>query len=101
MRDLIMSDVSKLSRILKKLSLRNEINIEGKSVNEAGKELIFAIAENIHLAEKEIDDLFADLFDLKVKFSTMKLEESGELIEQLINADGFKYFFKLASRLTK
>ncbi len=102
MRDLETGDVSKLSKILKKLNLRNDISIEGKTVDEVGKEFIFAIAENIHMAEKEIDEWFGELFDLKEqKFSKMKLKEGMKLIEELSSNEDFKYFFKLASQLTK
>ena len=50
----------KLSLIIDKMGIKNDlVNIEGKSNEEVGKELIGILIANLHKAENEIYDFIA------------------------------------------
>ena len=101
MRDLIMSDVYKMSKILKKMGLKPIIDGDMSQV-QAGIEIIMQVFENLHLAEKEVNDFIGDLVGITGdEFSKLPFEEGQKYIEEFKNKPGIVNFFKSAGRLMK
>jgi len=95
LRDLKFSDVFKISKILKKINLKSEakqvirnVDVKGKNVNEIGWEVIIdavlIAAENLHLAEREVNDFLGSLIGI-----------SGKEFAQLSPTEGFEVVAKL------
>lgn len=101
MRDLIMSDVYKMSKILKKMGLKFDINDE-MSVEQAGVGIILNVFENLHLAQYEVSEFMGDLVGITAKeFDSLPFEEGQKHIEEFKNKPGIVSFFKSAGRLMK
>lgn len=98
LRELKTSDIFKMSKILKKMDLKiNEV--EGKTEKQVGAELILSLFENIHLAEKEVNEFLADMVGMKPEeFSELPLEKTFEIIKEFKNISGLQNFLKQASQ---
>jgi hypothetical protein len=99
LRKLKTSDIFKMSKILKKMGLKKELNIKDKSQEEVGAELIITVFENLHLAEEELNVFLADLTGKTVsEFEELGFEEVIGIIEELKNMSGISSFLKSASQ---
>lgn len=99
MRKPNIKDAFLMSRIIKKIDLKNaDIQWEEKA-EIVGKEVIFYIIENIDKVEDEVSELISNIFEVeKEKALEMPLDE---VFEQLKNIEGIKNFFQQAGKLTK
>lgn len=99
MRKPNIKDAFLMSRIIKKIDLKNaDIKWEEKS-ETVGKEVIFYIIENIDKVEDEVSELISNIFEVeKEKALEVPLDE---VFEQLKNIEGIKNFFQQAGKLTK
>lgn len=97
MRQLITNDVFKMSRILKKIELKG---INGGSDEELGVAILIKAAENLFLAQDEVNEFLGDLCGMTGKeFGELPLTQSAELIQEFKKLDGVKLFFERAARL--
>lgn len=110
MRKLKGKDIFKVSKILKRIGLKNEIGSlvtsleEGQNKEELemslGIELFAMIAENAHMAEKEINDLMGDLVGCTgEEYSDRDLNLIVDDIEELKNSEDLLGFFKKVGKL--
>ena len=99
MRKPNIKDAFLMSRIIKKIDLKNaDIKWEEKA-ETVGKEVIFYIIENMDKVEDEVSELISNIFEVeKEKALEMPLDE---VFEQLKNIEGIKNFFQQAGKLTK
>lgn len=99
MRKPNIKDAFLMSRIIKKIDLKNaDIKWEEKA-ETVGKEVIFYIIENIDKVEDEVSELISNIFEVeKEKALEVSLDE---VFEQLKNIEGIKNFFQQAGKLTK
>lgn len=108
-RKLKTADLFSLSRIIKKMDIRDEIKglarditgLSGEEKKEVGEELSINLSllfmENVGNAEKEIYKLFASLVDKTVEeIEEMELDKFFELIQELFNQEGFENFLSKA-----
>lgn len=103
LRNLKTSDIFKISKILKKMNLKNELKVEnGKTQQQIGAEFILTIFESLHLAEDEVNEFIGNLAGItKEEFSNLEIDKTLEYIEEFKNMKGISNFFKSASQLTK
>ena len=99
MRKPNIKDAFLMSRIIKKIDLKNaDIQWEEKA-EIVGKEVIFYIIENIDKVEDEVSELISNIFEVeREKALEVPL---NEVFEQLKNIEGIKNFFQQAGKLTK
>lgn len=99
MRKPNIKDAFLMSRIIKKIDLKNaDIKWEEKT-ETVGKEVIFYIIENIDKVEDEVSELISNIFEVEnEKALEVPLDE---VFEQLKNIEGIKNFFQQAGKLTK
>lgn len=109
MRDLKTSDIFKMSKIMNKIKLRDQIGemfgnakgLEGKEA-ELGMTFIAMLFENMHLAENEISDFVGDIVGMTgQEFQDLPIKESIEIIKQLKERNDLADFFRQAGQLTK
>ena len=102
MRALKFNDVYKMATILKKTKIKDQLNVEGMTQDEAGREFVFLIIENIPNAKEEINDFFGELNGMTgEEFGELEFDKVFDLVEEFISQPGLKNFFKSASRLMK
>lgn len=102
MRALKFNDVYKMSRILKKIKISEEINLEGKSQTEAGVELVMGILENMDKAQNEINEFLGELTGMTgEEFGDLPPTEFLKHIEEFKNQPGIEAFFNAAGKLMK
>ena len=100
MRNLVTNDVYKMSKILKKMGLK--LNIEKKTQAQLGAELIFSIMENLYLAQDEVNDFLGNLVGLKAdEFGVLPIEDSMNIMTMFKEQPGLASFFNFAGKLTK
>jgi hypothetical protein len=111
MRKLKTSDLFSLSRILKKMNIKEDIKKLAKDITgatpeekkkaEQGMEIDLAMlfVENIGLAEREIYKFFADLTgEAASNIENMDLDKFIDLVKELFNQDGFASFLSVVSK---
>ena len=99
MRKPNIKDTFLMSRIIKKIDLKNaDIKWEEKA-ETVGKEVIFYIIENIDKVEDEVSELISNIFEVEKEKALEVLLD--EVFEQLKNIEGIKNFFQQAGKLTK
>lgn len=99
LRKLKTSDIFKMSKILKKMGLKKELNIKDKGQTEVGAELIITVFENLYLAEDEVNLFFADLVGMSIdEFKELEFEKVIEIIAEFKNISGISSFLKSASQ---
>lgn len=111
MRKLKTSDLFSISRILKKMNIKDEIkglakDITGATPEEKEKaqqsmeiDLAMLFVENIGSAEKEIYKFFADLTGKSTTdIENMDLNNFINLVKELFNQEGFASFLSTASK---
>ena len=98
MRALKTSDIFKMSKILKKMGIKIEIEEKTTQI-QLGAQFIQKIAENLHMAEEEVNEFLGNLIGIKAKaFSELPLEETMEVIDLFKGQKSIDAFFKLASK---
>lgn len=91
LRALKTGDFFKMSKILKKMELK--IETKGKTQEQLGAELILKVMENLHMAEKEVNQFMAGLCGLSVEaFENLEMTELMSVFEQFKEMDGVKSF---------
>lgn len=103
MRELIFTDVFRMSRILKKIDIKNKLgDLSDKSQEDVGAAMILAIIENLGAAEKEINEFMGDLVGLTgEEFGALPIAKSMEYFAEFKDQPGIKDFFKSAGQLMK
>ena len=103
MRDLEMKDVYKMSKILKKMGLKEDFTIDStKSVEQVGVEFVITVFEHLHMAENEVNAVMGDLIGMTAEeFEKLPFEEGMKHIEEFKSKPGIMGFFKSAGRLMK
>lgn len=102
MRKLKFNDVYKMSKILKKIKISEEVRLEGKTQTEAGVELVMGILENLDKAQNEVNDFLGELTGMSgEEFGNLPPEEFLKHIEDFKNQPGIGDFFSAAGRLMK
>jgi hypothetical protein len=97
LRKLNISDIFKVSKIIKKMGVK--IETENKTQSQLGAELILSMFENIHLAESEISEWMGSLAGITAEeFKNQDIEKTIEMISELKQLSGITNFFKSASR---
>lgn len=111
LRELITKDIFKMSKILKKMGLK--INIEGekvidengkeeikiKSQKQMGLEFVLTVFENLHLAENEVNEFLSDMANMTVEeFEKLPVAKTLEIIKEFKRIDGLSDFFQSASQ---
>lgn len=100
MRELKTQDVFKMSRILKKMDIKIDVN--KKTQTQVGAEVILKIAENMHMAENEINEFMGSLIGIPAKeFTELPLAKTAKYFEEFKNLPSIANFFKLAGQLNK
>lgn len=110
-RDLKTSDLFVLSRILKKMNIKDEIKSLAKNVTGATPEekkaaqqdmeidLAMLFVENIGNAEQEIYKFLGDLSGNKAKeIADQSPADTINMIKELFSQEGFENFLSLASK---
>lgn len=98
MRKLKTSDIFKMSKILKKMNIRFEIE-EGITPSQMGIQMIQRIIENLHLAEDEVNEFLGSLVGLDAKkFSELPIEDTLQIITLFKGQKGIANFLKLAGK---
>jgi hypothetical protein len=99
MRQLLTDDIYTMSRILKKLGL--EIDADATDA-EIGLDIIKKIAENLHFAQKDVNDFLGDLAGMTgEQFGKLPVKESLEIIKEFRKLDGVSDFFELVGHSMK
>ena len=110
LRQLKLKDMYKMSRILKKMDLKNNVDLgnmfkgEGTtgSQTKLGLELMLLIGENIHLVEDDVNEFLGDLSNkTKDEVENLSLKETKELFAEFKKLDGISDFFSKAGKQTK
>lgn len=86
MRKLLAKDLFKISRIIKKINLKEElkgIDIANKSNQQVGMDIILLIIENAGQAEKEVFDFIEDISEVK-GVANLELSEFLEIVSNII-----------------
>lgn len=109
MRNLKTADLFSLSRILKKMDIKDEIKKIAKDVTGLAEEdkkkaeqtmqidLMMIFVENIGSAEKEINKLLSDLTDkTAAEIENLGLTELIDLFKELFNQEGLGSFLSTA-----
>lgn len=97
-RSLKTSDVFKMSKILKKMSIKIAVE-KGMTQEQVGFEIMNQVVSNLHLAEKEVSDFLGDLVGISGnEFSELSIDETFEIISQFKDLDGVANFLKLANK---
>lgn len=100
MRQLITNDVFTVSRILKKLDVLKDINVE--SDEKIALTIISKIVENSHMAQAEINSFLGDLAGMTgEEFGKLPIKDSFAIIQQFKELDGIGDFFKSVGQLMK
>lgn len=98
MRGLKTADIFRMSKILKKMSFKIEAD-DKTTQTQAGIQFIQKIAENIHVAEAEVNEFLGELVGLSGKqFGELEIDDTLAIISQFKQQKGLNGFFKLASK---
>lgn len=111
MRPLKTKDVYPMSKILKKLDVKLNLDLSRfagkkateKEQEEAGKELVLGLIktalENLHQAEEEVNGLLSSLVGItSEEFNELPIEDTLEIITLFKNQKGLAGFLKLAGK---
>ena len=111
MRELKHKDIYKISKILRKMDMKKEIQKlykdgSGKTEEERQRmledlkaEMLLMFMENIEKAETEINDFMGDLIGINgEEFADLPIKESMDYFAQLFNLEDAHAFFKMAAQ---
>lgn len=109
-RNLKQKDLFRLSRILKKLNIKDEIkslfiDVTGRTeeekedaLKETGINVIYLLVENAGEAEEELNFFLGDLVGLSAEeYSELDLTDSMKIITEIVSNKEFIGFFKQAT----
>jgi hypothetical protein len=100
LRKLKTNDIYKMSKILKKMNLK--FNVNDKTQEQLGAEMIQSIIENLYMAQEEVNDFLGGLVGMSGEdFGELDIEESQKIIKQFKEIPQLANFFKLAGQLTR
>nr|WP_309099068.1 hypothetical protein [Fredinandcohnia onubensis] len=98
MRALKTADIFKMSKILKKMNIKFELDSE-VTQEAMGIQLIQKVVENLHLAEDEVNEFLGNLVGLEAKkFSELPIEDTLQIISLFKGQKGIVNFLKLAGK---
>lgn len=102
MRSLQFKDVGKLSKILKKLQLRVDKDLNIQDEESLGASLFLKLAENYSDVQDDIAEFMADLLKdeglTKVKFLELELDEVYDYFIKLKDDKGLERFLSIVSK---
>jgi hypothetical protein len=109
MRELKTTDLSFLTRIVKKMGIKEELkvlvkNMQGKKQEEINPfdfymDVVFMFIENYDKAENEVISFVSDLEEKsKDEIKALSLAEMMNLIQEMLSLDGIGDFFNLVLR---
>lgn len=111
MRNLKTSDLFVMSRIIKKMNIKNELkglvkDVTGKTPEEKKKatqelevDIAMLFVENIGNVEKEIYKFLADLSNKKAEdIENQPPKDTINMVKELFNQQGFSDFLSTASK---
>lgn len=98
MRPFKTADIYKMSKILKKMNIKIEVN-DKITQQQMGVQMVQKIAENLHQAENEVNGFLAELVGIDAaKFSELPIEETFEIISLFKEQKGLSNFLQLAGK---
>ena len=98
MRPLKTSDIFAMSKILKKMKIKFEVE-KGISQEAMGVQMIQKILENLHLAQHDVNDFLADLVGITGKdFNDLPITDTIKIIGLFKEQPGLVDFLKLANK---
>ena len=98
LRSLKAGDLYPMSKILKKMGIKIDAS-DGKTQQQVGAEFIITVFENIHLAEKEVNEFLGSLISLTAdEFAELPFDEIIEVIKEFKQLPGILSFFKQADQ---
>lgn len=102
MRKLKTSDIFKASKIFKKMNIRIELPEKNMTESQAMIFLMKQALENLHLAEKEVNEFMADLIGISAKqFADLSIGESIKYFNELKEQEDIRSFLSTASKSTQ
>ncbi len=97
LRGLKVKDMYKMSRILKKIGLK--LDMKDKNQSELGAEIMLKIAENLHLAETDVNEFLSDLAGIELEeFEELSIKEVKKLYDEFRNLEGVSDFLSKAGK---
>ncbi|ALY08072.1 hypothetical protein BhaS171_00016 [Bacillus phage vB_BhaS-171] len=98
MRSLKTSDIFKMSKILKKMDLKLDVNDKTTQM-EMGVHLIQKLGENLHLAEDEVNAFLSEMVGITPEqFAELPIEDTFEIIKLFKEQKGLSNFLSLAGK---
>lgn len=102
MRNLQFKDVGKVSKILKKLQLRVDKDLNVQDEEALGASLFLKLAENYNTVQDDVAEFMADLLKdeemTKVKFLELELDEVYDYFMRLKEDKGLSRFLSILSK---
>lgn len=102
MRNLQFKDVGKVSKILKKLQLRVDKDLNVQDEEALGASLFLKLAENYNTVQDDVAEFMADLLKdedmTKAKFLELELDEVYDYFIQLKDDKGLTHFLSILSK---
>lgn len=96
MRPLKTSDIFKMSKILKKLNIKFDVS-EKTNQQEMGVQMLQRVAENLYLAEDEVNIFLAELVGIDAKtFADLPIEDTLQIISLFKEQKGLASFLSVA-----
>ncbi|WP_332632028.1 hypothetical protein [Halalkalibacter flavus] len=98
MRPLKTMDIFKMSKILKKLNVKLDVN-EKITQKQMGAQMIQRVVENLHLAEGEVNAFLAELVGIDAKeFAELPIEDTLQIIALFKEQKGLASFLSAAGK---
>jgi len=92
MRALKTSDIFKMSKILKKLNVKVDVN-DKTTQQQVGVQMLQRVAENLHLAEDEVNAFLGELVNVDAKeFANLPIEDTLKIITLFKEQKGLASF---------
>ncbi|MFL8888933.1 hypothetical protein [Helcococcus kunzii] len=105
MRNLQFKDVGKVSKILKKLQLRVDKDLNVQDEEALGASLFLKLAENYSAIQEDLAEFMADLLKdediTKAKFLELELDEVYDYFMKLKEDKGLTRFLSIVSKTMK
>jgi ABC-type uncharacterized transport system ATPase subunit len=98
MRPLKTMDIYKMSKILKKINVKLDVN-EKITQKQMGVQMIQKVVENLHLAENEVNAFLAELVGIDAKeFAELPIEDTLTIIGLFKEQKGLASFLSAAGK---
>lgn len=98
LRNIKGSDIFIMSKILKKMKLKPEVQ-PGMTQQQLGVDLFVLVLENLHLAQNEINEFMADLAGMtKEEFASLDIVDTMEVFAKFKEQKGVQVFLKLLGK---